>query len=348
MVLPLVCADIMHTQGATDYAFLSFLSVALRLRKELGTRLAVRIPEGLGWLDMRRLYTAKSFVALAASADIVWDYSHTCDHSNFDIRIANTIRTRGVLLSSRHDENRSVIPQYDHRHHPHPLPFFTEVWAYLRAELLRASSEPVLRISFALLQATDTVWSHAAAVLHPEAMQVVSTLEFSPGEVPSDAYASSLAHGRPCGYVFFSLKSVFGAVKLRPAACAGDACRHLDALEHQFRLAAAKIVELHAEIGLDCAYVNAVVDTPESEAKIPRLFAEESARIYADDARRPFEARLLPKPQKHRGDFTNMVQQRRDGVALSACGSLRPVCMHPLVGTAMGGLGGSRQRGPSV
>ena len=117
-MLVVLCADIMHTQGASDYSFLSFLSFALRARKQLGTKIAVVIPEGLGGLDLSRLYTPESFAALAHHADLLWYSRRSCDHRNFDIRISDTLRVRKQFNLSGEPG-----PLYDIRRRPHPAAF---------------------------------------------------------------------------------------------------------------------------------------------------------------------------------------------------------------------------------
>ena len=49
----LFCADILHTQGASLYALLSFLSLAVRARRTLRVRIAVRMPVSLAGLRLK-------------------------------------------------------------------------------------------------------------------------------------------------------------------------------------------------------------------------------------------------------------------------------------------------------
>lgn len=67
----LFCADILHTQGASLYSLLSFLSLAVRARRTLRVRIAVRMPVSLAGLRLKApqlvagVYTTTALVCLS-------------------------------------------------------------------------------------------------------------------------------------------------------------------------------------------------------------------------------------------------------------------------------------------
>ena len=69
----LFCADILHTQGASLYSLLSFLSLVVRARRTLRVRIAVRMPVSLAGLRLKArqlvtgLYTIASSLRASAS-----------------------------------------------------------------------------------------------------------------------------------------------------------------------------------------------------------------------------------------------------------------------------------------
>ena len=69
----LFCADILHTQGASLYSLLSFLSLVVRARRTLRVRIAVRMPVSLAGLRLKApqlvtgLYTTASSLRASAS-----------------------------------------------------------------------------------------------------------------------------------------------------------------------------------------------------------------------------------------------------------------------------------------
>jgi hypothetical protein len=73
-----LCADIFHTQGASLYAFASFLAIAIRATRELGVPVEVQLPEaapagphGFGY-GLDALYTAASLRSLASVGGFTW------------------------------------------------------------------------------------------------------------------------------------------------------------------------------------------------------------------------------------------------------------------------------------
>ena len=73
-----LCADLMHTQGAALNAWLSYLTIALQLKKELpSVKLAVQLPApfrppfGFG-MGLESLFTEASMARLAAEAGFAW------------------------------------------------------------------------------------------------------------------------------------------------------------------------------------------------------------------------------------------------------------------------------------
>ena len=303
MVKAVLCADIMHTQGASDYAFVSFLSFALMARKELAMTLSVRIPVGVGRLDLRMLYTQRSLEALAANGGFTFEESIPCDYETFDVRISDTIRLREGFNAVA-----GPVPEYNLSTRPHPRAYLSGIWPYLRTVVAQAHAQPVLRISLALLLATHGVLAHTAAAFHAEALQVVSTLRFSAGPVaptPGKLAGWQMLPGRtrPCGYVFVPLVGAMGVLTLQdPSACSEgrEVCALLAEREKGFRRAAEEIIKLHAQKNIGCAVINVMVDGPQSELYLRSIFANASNGS--------FQVHLPLKPQKH-GNFSNMKRQ---------------------------------------
>ena len=73
-----LCADLMHTQGAAMNGWLSYLTIVLRLKKELpSVKLSVQLPApfrppfGFG-MGMESLFTEASMASLAAEVGFAW------------------------------------------------------------------------------------------------------------------------------------------------------------------------------------------------------------------------------------------------------------------------------------
>lgn len=260
-----LCADIRHTLGASEYSFLSFLSLAMRARKELHVPIRATVPTSLGGLHLGMLFTRASFDQLAREAHISLDLdggprgsASRCDHESYDVRITNRTIIRLGALSDALPE----LPSYDStpRARPNPAAFHAQIWSLLRAIVAHKAAPPVVRVSLSLLQATHGALSHASATLHAEALRAVSTLRFA----GADGDDGRLA--RRCSYAFIGLASGLGTVSLDERA------------QRAFRATAAELVRLTREEGLDCLTLNAVVD-PNARAAVHAAFGDVDAHF---------------------------------------------------------------------
>tara|TARA_B110001452_G_scaffold7762_1_gene6889 strand:+ start:2278 stop:3540 length:1263 start_codon:yes stop_codon:yes gene_type:complete len=261
-----LCADIRHTLGASEYSFLSFLSLAMRARQELRVPIRATVPTSLGGLHLGMLFTRASFDQLARETHISLDLAgetggsaSRCDHENFDVRITNrTIVRLGGDVSDALPE----LPSYDsaQRARPHPAAFHGQVWSLLRAIVAHKAAPRVVRVSLSLLQATHGVLSHSSATLHAEALHAVGTLQFAGAD--GDGGRSA----RRCSYAFLGLAAGLGTVSLEERA------------QRAFRATATELVRLSRAEGLDCLTLNAVVD-PNARAAVHAVFGDVDAQF---------------------------------------------------------------------
>ena len=67
-----LCADLRHTQGAAEYAFLSFISLAVRLRTVVQLPMEVQVPRAAPHLSLDELFTNSSMAELARANGFAW------------------------------------------------------------------------------------------------------------------------------------------------------------------------------------------------------------------------------------------------------------------------------------
>jgi hypothetical protein len=169
------CAIIQHTQGASEYAFISLAAIALRAKRELPGMLHVQMPMSLRGLRLDMLYTAQSLAALSDYAGFKWLYTHN-DCQSPDAVISDHVAVH---------ENKLLT----HNHHVsftrgrHGSDFLQSMWAILRAAAAAkhgatdAGARVSLRIIFVLLTWTPGPLAHAHALLREETLSVLSLLE---------------------------------------------------------------------------------------------------------------------------------------------------------------------------
>lgn len=288
-----ICAEITHTQGAAEFALLSFLTLAVRAKKELPMPLEVILPTNR-W-NKYKLYTGLYYssqtlkeLARSAGFGFVFDthgnqeafskkMDNFCSSGNFDIRI-------GVAASSRLRAAAAptVAPNYTllHSHRLGLTEYYGQVWDYLRAVHERnRDRRPGLRVLLSIHQFWVGPLGHAASIYPEEARQVVRTLQFAPGFDPNTARhrngallagPSEAAVG--CAYVFFQTEMLCTPHKPKTNTSADWDCA-TPALRRQAR----QTVQLARGAGLACAIVNAITQPPAAVVAFPRLFFEEDA-----------------------------------------------------------------------
>ena len=272
----LLCADIRHTLGATEYAFLSFLSFAMRGRSALGlASVDVQMPRSLGGLRMEMLQTRPSLEALSDAAGIMpWfdqDQPIPCDHAHYDIRITDK-------LTSQLPAPGVVPPVYNTTLHPPVAGFIDDIWSYLRAAIAAHDIESggrqrPLRVSLSLVQASLGPLAHAGATLHTEALSLIR--ELTPAAPPAASRLGALhTHApsllststtSPCAYVFLGLFLGVGKSSLGNRSKSTEAFR---------RSIVDEVVREARSRGVGCARLNAVFDSPSSEATAAALFGK--------------------------------------------------------------------------
>ena len=220
-----LCADIRHTLGASEYAYLSFLAIASRARRRLGMfgAVVVLLPRSLGGLRMDLLVTRDSLEAYGRGAGLTLlldsdagAAGHSCDHSNNDIRVTDKVRTHSSLLLP------ISPPQYNMTSRPPLDTFLDGVWSYIdAAAIARGRRTGSLRVSLSLVQASMGPLAHAASLLHTEALDIVralaiaappQSLRLHPAHSPSSATPPS-----SCAYVFLGLFLGTGLIDLSTA-----------------------------------------------------------------------------------------------------------------------------------
>ena len=165
----LFCADIFHTQGASIYAFRSYLSLLARAAKVLAPiPVTAMIPEGsiadgghgFGF-DLAAPFSADSLVKFAAAAGFVWQTSlqpsgSSCSYYDSDVRVGDALHLhRGLAV------NKSITYGLE-RFRGDLSTYVQRIWPYLRAEVDGLSSwRPgvgLLRVSLLMMHwnATDS------------------------------------------------------------------------------------------------------------------------------------------------------------------------------------------------
>ena len=275
----LFCADIRHTLGATEYALTSYLAIVLRARAELhDINIVAQLPQSLGGLTARLLYTNESLRVLAKSAGVSFqgDDEAACSHAHNDLRVTDKVRAADALTVT-------PLPVYDLAARAGVSTFLSGLWDALRAALRQRTN---LVVSLSLLQASLGPLAHAGAALNEESLRTVthlSVLPPPPASCPSSA-ASSLAP--TCAYVFLGLHMGVGAINL------ASSTRN----QESFRSTVASVVANKSRAnGLSCARLNAVFSSDESRAAARAAF-----RLVDAD----FEVTLV---EKHR--FQSAVKQ---------------------------------------
>ena len=185
----LFCADIFHTQGASIYAFRSYLSLVARAAKVLAPIPVIAlIPEGsiadgghgFGF-DLAAPFSAESIVKFAGAAGFVWQPSFgtsdsTCSYYDSDVRVGDALHLhRGQAV------NRSAVHSAPRMYRD--LSKYVEgILRYIRAEVDDLFSwrpgAGLLRVSLLLMHWTSSALSHASVVLPAETALVSRLLAF--------------------------------------------------------------------------------------------------------------------------------------------------------------------------
>ena len=259
-----LCADIRHTLGASEYAFLSFLALVLRARQELRVPIVATIPTSLGGLHLGMLFTTASLSALESDAQIALeakerpaDSEPQCDHEHYDIRV--TDKTWTQQLAPELVRALPPLPRYNIKLktqglRPHPGAFYQQIWDVLKAIIRHSSAPSIIRVSLSLLQATFGPLSHASMHFHVEALRAVRTLQFSSFE------AAAALPPPKCAYAFIGLLSGLGdlSASLR--------------VHGSLRAVATEAVRVSRRMGLGCLRLNAVIEKAETRRVVRNIF----------------------------------------------------------------------------
>ena len=218
----ILCADVRHTLGATEYAWLSYLAFAARLRTELAVPVTVLVSPSLGGLQMNMTVTVTSLNALEKATRLtirLAPSSSECNHENNDILITDRVVDHS---SGAEVEVVSKVAISPYTTSPTVLKGFLDaIWRHLRvlrdaraapatsarplaaltpqarsSQRPRTTSGPPLRISLSLVQATAGPLAHASAVLHDEAFVVMRALEIAspPGTLENQTSCTDMDH----------------------------------------------------------------------------------------------------------------------------------------------------------
>ena len=191
----LFCADIFHTQGASIYAFRSYLSLLARAAKVLAPiPVTAMIPEGsiadgghgFGF-DLAAPFSADSLVRFAAAAGFVWQTSlqpsgSSCSYYDSDVRVGDALHLhRGLPV------NRSIT--YGLERFRGDLSTmcsrFGPIFGRGRRPVLMAGVG-LLRVSLLMMHWTSGALSHASVVL-PERPRCYSVSRSNAQHSGSDA-----------------------------------------------------------------------------------------------------------------------------------------------------------------
>jgi hypothetical protein len=294
-----LCAEINHTQGAAEYALLSYLTLAVRAQKELPhSRIEVILPM-ITWNRYNAFsgafYTQSSLRALARAHGFafLWDaqgnhqafskkvYTY-CSRAHFDVRV-------GVVVTSNLPSEVApamAAPNFSAaRQQVGGLTSFHEsVWEYLRSALQRSlAARPALRVCFTLHQMWLGPLGHASAIYPAEAAQVVRALDFSGGPAlghhqlkvkrasppppPPLTPSSPSLSSSECSYAFFG--SPYGFSKKSKKNAKDDSWECASAL---FLHQAQVTINLTRAAGLACAIVNVLTQPPQAVSSVPAIF----------------------------------------------------------------------------
>ena len=246
----LLCGDVRHTLGATEYAWLSYLAFALRLRQIAPVELAM--PLSLGGLSADMTVTRASLESFARRARILLHTTDDlCDHERNDIRITDRLTATNARLATL--AGAMAAPVFN-ASSPRKLDAFLDgIWAFLRAAVTLETAGP-LRVSISLVQATAGPLAHASAALHAEALSIIRALEIAPAPSQAVLQRSEASMGgaeaapTACAYVFLGLFMGVGPIALSTPQ-----------QKHTFESDVASVVaRASAALGVRCAVLNAV------------------------------------------------------------------------------------------
>ena len=245
-----LCGDIRHTLGATEYAWLSFLAIALRVRKEVAAPIEVYMPLSLGGLRADMTVTRSSLSSIGRRYGFTMSLSEpvSCDHDHNDVRVTDRMSAGGTMVIPPLPTYTEMVERTQRNLYPqqHLDVFLQGMMSHLRAATAAETStqqrsNSPLRVSLSLVQATPGPLAHFGALLHEESLELVRALEIAP---PPTATAA----GSECAYVFLGLHLGVGLIELKTT----------QQIQHfQFSIAV-HIVRAAKDAGLRCATLNAV------------------------------------------------------------------------------------------
>ena len=219
-----LCVDLMHTQGAALFSWLSYITIIMRVARELpDVEIAAQLPDpttrppfGFG-MGIESLFTADSLQQLASEAGFSWaEHNRTaCSWANCDARIADGLHVhRGELFGVNRTLESAGLAWFQRfnarsRDVNHTLEtWLANVWRYLREETVaQAASQPrapALRVHFGIMHWTTGPLAYAHLALPAETPVALATLQLA-GRLKDDPRAVSRpvrTEEQGCTYVY--------------------------------------------------------------------------------------------------------------------------------------------------
>ena len=313
----IVCGQIEHTQGASEFALLGYLTLVLTAARRLKhVHLHVVMPTSDG-LPLDQLYTRGSLDELARTHGFEWAsgarhncsqlrppkaVKGSCDSADFinarwDARIgvatalspraAAFVRSRGLALPN-FTATKGAAGDL--------ATFHDSVLRFLLAlQPLPASKEaPVVRIGLLLCQGAPSPLAYAPLLFRSEALAVLQNLAFSPTiEFP---LAPAWAWLNRSSEALREYRRRASGVTLAASGCSyaffgGWSARTTFHLEDStwvaapsFHHAARSILRLSLDAGLTCAVVNVLPTPRESLGAVASIFQNETRHLLNESA----------------------------------------------------------------
>lgn len=184
-----ICAIIEHTQGASEYGFISFAAMAVRAVRELNEPPVVVFPLSLGGLSLDMLYTEQSLAALARHAGFRWSHDRGACASP-DVVVGDHVTTHDGIRAQLKPQGRQQLATAMNFPMHGAAGLLQGLWTTLRVLARRGklpdasngvNGERSLRVSLALYSWSAGPLAHAHAILRAETLTVLQLLEPSVG-----------------------------------------------------------------------------------------------------------------------------------------------------------------------
>jgi hypothetical protein len=171
----LFSADILHTQGQSDFSFVNFLALVLRALRVLKNRVSIQIPtpnDSPFGIDVRDLYTRKSLDNFFKSTGILEDNSTICNNTAWDIRIGQHMHLKDPI------SKKTTVYSL----HGQGSAFFDGIWSKIQEALVHYEyAHGIVCVSLLVMAEAPTPMSYGGMVYHLESKNVMRLLDFSTG-----------------------------------------------------------------------------------------------------------------------------------------------------------------------